>query len=83
VVVVQWELYISLDFLLLNNPQEEEMDVEITIKFTIKDLCAEEDLTGTNLTELVEWMIAEEGLVEIVAGNPYVITKVVRKKKDK
>ena len=56
------------------------MDIEIWVKYQIPNFCTEDELKGTNLTELVEWMVVEEGLHNFVLGVPGIITKVKKAK---
>jgi len=57
------------------------MNIEIFVKYRLNDFCTEDELKGTNLTELVEWMAAEEGLHNIVIGaESAIITKVQKAK---
>ena len=54
------------------------MDIELTVKFKLVNFCNESELKGTNITELVHWMVSEEGLPNIILGVPYKITKVTK-----
>jgi len=52
------------------------MDAFVTVKFRFDSICNPEDLDGTTLKDMVEYLIREEGICGVIDTENYEIINV-------
>lgn len=57
------------------------MDAFVTVKFRFNDVCNEEDLTDITFSDMVKYLIQEEGICGVIDTENYEIINVEQAEK--